>query len=246
MGNAAIIVVVEDEGFLRESLVEFLTIRGYRAEGAASRAAAEKRLEAGGVDLLLLDVNLPDGNGFALARRVRERSGMAVGIIILTCRGTTVDRVMGLDSGADAYLVKEADLLEIDATVRSVLRRLPAAPDRGEAAGWGAPCAAAPQAGGGVWALPPQGMILRTPGGAVVPLTASEHAFLMALLRRPGEPMPREEIAMVMERLPNWTLRNLDSLVRRLRHKIRDATGESPPLRMVYGIGYSLDGDWET
>lgn len=246
MGNAAIIVVVEDESFLRESLVEFLTIRGYQAEGAASRAAAEKRLDAGRVDVLLLDVNLPDGNGFALARRVRERFGMAVGIIVLTCRGTTVDRVMGLDSGADAYLVKEADLLEIDATVRSVLRRLPASPDHGgETPGRGASCGATPQAGGGVWVLPPHGMVLRTPGGAMVPLTASEHAFLLALLRRPGEPMPREEIAMVMERLPNWTLRNLDSLVRRLRQKIRDATGESPPLRMVYGIGYSLDGDWE-
>lgn len=237
-GKAPAILVVEDEAFLRDSLVEFLDTRGYGAEGASTRGEAEARLAERAFDLLLLDVNLPDGNGFTLARRLRERAGLAVGIIVLTCRGTVADRVTGLDSGADAYLVKDADLLEIDATIRSVLRRLPAQP---------ATCAA-PQpslSSASSWSLTAASPVLRTPTGASIILTASEQAFLLVLLDRLGEPVTREEIAVGMERLPGWTLRNLDSLVRRLRAKIAEGCGVPLPLRMIYGKGYSLEGSWQ-
>ncbi|WP_431856976.1 response regulator transcription factor [Azospirillum sp.] len=201
------------------------------------------------VQVLLLDVNLPDGNGLTLARRLRSQAGLDIGIIVLTCRGTVADRVTGLDSGADAYLVKDADLLEIDATIRSVLRRLPQAPASAAppvAAGSAdpGPAPTGPASSDGAWTLTSASPVLQTPGGARVVLTVSEHAFLLTLLDRRGEPMTREQIAAGMERLPGWSLRNLDSLVRRLRSKIREVCGETLPLRMAYGRGYSLEGQW--
>lgn len=232
------ILVVEDEAFLRDSLVEFLGARGYDAAGAGTKQEADRMLEERNFRLLLLDINLPDGNGLAVARRLRERSGLGVGIIVLTCRGTVADRVTGLDSGADAYLVKDADLLEIDATIRSVLRRLP------QPAGAVSEPSAVPARAGEGWHLPPNSPVLQTPHGTTVVLTPSEHAFLISLLQRPGEPVSRAEIAQGMDRMPNWTLRNLDSLVRRLRHKVKAADGAVLPVRMVYGRGYSLEGSW--
>src|SRR5271156_5235206 len=116
------IVVVEDEATQRELLVGYLTKQGFRITGVdggrALRQVTERELPA----LVMLDVGLPGEDGFALARWLRERSGR-VGIIMVTAADDTVDRVVGLESGADDYIPKPFEPRELLARVRSVLRR---------------------------------------------------------------------------------------------------------------------------
>ncbi|MBX3453891.1 MAG: response regulator transcription factor [Ferrovibrio sp.] len=223
------ICVVEDEPSLRVDLVDYLEAHNYAAFGCASAAEFRASLaEQGTPDIVLLDVNLPDGNGFDLARDLRARS--TCGIVMLTMRSAADDRVEGLESGADAYLVKHASLREIDATLRSVQRRLEST----------RPAAVAEPAAD-TWQFQPVLWQLLTPGGAVVKLTGSEVAFLTALIERAGKPCPRDEIVRMLAR-PSLRIedRSIDALVRRLRRKIAEVAGGDVPIKMVYGVGYSF------
>ena len=220
--------VVEDEPSLRVDLVDYLEAHNYAAFGCATAAEFRANLaEQGTPDIVLLDVNLPDGNGFDLARELRTRS--TCGIVMLTMRSAADDRVEGLESGADAYLVKHASLREIEATLRSVQRRLESTK----------PVAAEPAAD--TWLFQPVLWQLLTPTGAVVKLTGSEVAFLTALIERAGKPCPRDEIVRMLAR-PSLRIedRSIDALVRRLRRKIAEISGGDVPIKMVYGVGYSF------
>lgn len=241
------VLVVEDEPSLRVDLVDFLLAHGYSVTGLGDAYGFRNHIAwHGAPDLVLLDVNLPDGNGFDLARELRQQSDC--GIVMLTMRSGADDRVEGLESGADAYLVKHASLREIEATIRSVLRRLEQ--NRGnDAAAAGAAAAAneaetiqaAPAASEPGWAFQPMQWQLLAPNGAVIRLTGSEVAFLSALVERAGKPCPRDEIARVLSR-PSLRAedRSIDALVRRLRRKIEETSGGEAPIKMVYGIGYSF------
>lgn len=245
------VLVVEDEPSLRVDLVDFLLAHGYSVTGLGDAYGFRNHIAwHGAPDLVLLDVNLPDGNGFDLARELRRQSDC--GIVMLTMRSGADDRVEGLESGADAYLVKHASLREIEATIRSVLRRLEqnrgndaaaAATGANEAdAAPAAPSAqAAPAASEPGWAFQPMQWQLLAPNGAVIRLTGSEVAFLSALVERAGKPCPRDEIARVLSR-PSLRAedRSIDALVRRLRRKIEETSGGEAPIKMVYGIGYSF------
>lgn len=224
------IIVVEDEPSLRIDMVDYLLAHGYTAVGCATAAAFRAELARNGPpDLVLLDVNLPDANGFALARELRETS--ACGIVMLTMRSAPGDRVEGLESGADAYLVKHSSLRETEATVRSVLRRLT------QQAAATAPAAPA----GEGWAFRPLEWQLRAPNGAEIKLTGSEVAFVAALVEKAGKPCTREEIQRALAR-PNQRSddRAIDAMVRRLRRKIVEQAHEEAPIKMIYGIGYSF------
>lgn len=241
------VLVVEDEPSLRVDLVDFLLAHGYSVTGLGDAYGFRNHIAwHGAPDMVLLDVNLPDGNGFDLARELRRQSDC--GIVMLTMRSGADDRVEGLESGADAYLVKHASLREIEATIRSVLRRLEqnrgnevAAAGANEAdavpAAQAAPAAAAEPG----WAFQPMLWQLLAPNGAVIRLTGSEVAFLSALVERAGKPCPRDEIARVLSR-PSLRAedRSIDALVRRLRRKIEETSGGEAPIKMVYGIGYSF------
>lgn len=222
------IVVVEDEPSLRMDMVDYLQAHGYDAVGCATAAAFRAELDNNAApDLVVLDVNLPDGNGFSLARDLRQDS--TCGIVMLTMRSTPGDRVEGLESGADAYLVKHSSLREIEATIRSVLRRLQRS---------SAPMAAP---GGAPWLFQPLEWYLQAPGGGEIRLTGSEVAFLRVLVEKAGKPCTREEIQRALAR-PNQRSddRAIDAMVRRLRRKISEHGGEEPPIKMIYGIGYSF------
>lgn len=219
------ILVVEDEPALRRDLVEYLSLLGYACKGLASRSALIGELDTGvAPDIVILDVGLPDGSGFDLARDIRNRCDC--GVIMLTALSESDDRTAGFDSGADIYLVKPASLPEIRASVQSLLRRLPhagrAAPQEAE-----------------LWRLNAVDWELTAPSGKTIKLTATELSFLTALFERVGQPCSREWLAQAIIRPQAAVdIRNLDTVVNRLRRKIRQAVEVEPPIKMIYGQGY--------
>jgi two-component system, OmpR family, response regulator len=216
------IIVTEDESSLRRDLVDFLNDVGHQAVPAASAGDMQLILENWRADIIILDINLPDGNGYDLARQLKAT--LPVGIIMLTCRGSLEDRVAGMESGADIYLVKDAELREIDAAVRNVYRRFNTA---------SVPLFA-PRS---IWRL--QGMKLIAPPGTSIPLTAVETVFLRKLMAAGGTPLSRIELLDPSNpRSDVATERSVDSLVHRLRRKVEQATNSASPIGKVYGHGY--------
>ncbi|MEQ8249614.1 MAG: response regulator transcription factor [Oceanibaculum nanhaiense] len=217
------ILVVEDEPPLRADLVDYLTICGYIAVGVGSAGSFEREFAAREPDVLILDIGLPDGNGLDLARQARARSDC--GILMLTAHSESEMRIEGLDSGADAYLVKHTSLSEIAATVRSLLRRL----DRSGHSG----------SNEHNWRFDPSDWLLIAPNETSVPLTATEVTFMTALIAAKGNICPRDTLLQAVSR-PGAPAneRNLDAIVRRLRRKVESTTGSKAPIRMVYGRGY--------
>lgn len=231
------IVVVEDEPALRGDLVEHLQVCGHDVRGADSGAQLDGLLAQEPADLLVLDVNLPGEDGFKIAKRLRERS--EVGIIMLTARSMIVDRVVGLEVGADVYLVKPVDLRELEAQVKTLLRRLKtqAAPAP-EAAEDPAPAAQMLDDG---WAYDQLSWTLVSPTGGRMRLTATERVFIQLLVARPGEPVSRTEIFRALGKR-EWEPgdRSIDSLVRRLRQRGEEELGCSVPIQSVHGVGYAF------
>lgn len=171
------IVVVEDEAVQREMLADYLARQNFRVsalgEGAALRRLAERELPA----LVMLDVGLPGEDGFALARWLRERSGR-VGIIMVTAAGDTVDRVVGLESGADDYIAKPFEPRELLARVKSVLRRASGGPSEGSRIRMGQRV------------LDLERRVLVDPNdGGEEPLAASEFDLLKILAENPNRPL---------------------------------------------------------
>ncbi len=228
----ACIVIVEDEASLRADLVEYLGACGHRAVGCGDWPALERALADHPVDIVVLDVNLPGENGFAIAGRLRERSG--IGIIMLTARGLGVDRVVGLEVGADVYLVKPVELRELEAQVRALGRRLQLAAEA-------APAAAPRPAADGGWIYDHLAWTLTSPDGVAVKLTGNERVFASLLVARPGEPVSRADIYTALGKR-QWDPfdRSVDSMVRRLRAKVEEATGASVPIEAVHGTGYAF------
>jgi len=226
----ALIAVVEDEESLRADLVEYLGGCGHGVVGCPDGVALDRALAEGAVDIIILDVNLPGENGFAIANRLREHS--SVGIIMLTARGLNVDRVVGLELGADVYMVKPVELRELEAQVRSLSRRL------------GAPqtVAAAPQQPStGGWVYDSVAWSLVSPSGGRIKLTANERTFVTLLVAKPGEPVSRDEIMRALgKRAWDPTDRSVDSMVRRLRAKGEEVCADGLPIEAVHGTGYTF------
>lgn len=220
------IVIVEDEDALRGDLVDYMHLQGFDAAGVGTAGELKKTLEEQArPDVVILDITLPDGDGFHLAETIRAR--LDCGIIMLTAHGDTESRVRGFDSGADIYLVKHSSLREITAAVHSLLRRLPQNhANDGQA---------------GTWVLDTVSWTLLCPDGSSVKLTATENAFIGALIENSGTPRSREELARILSRRQTqFDNRHLDAVVSRLRRKILDQTDADPPIKSVYGVGYSF------
>jgi len=221
------ILVVEDEPALRNDLVDYLTMRGFAAKGAGTASALRAAFDTSEPPkIVILDIGLPDGNGFDLAAEIRKSH--ECGILMLTALGESTDRIRGFDSGADIYLVKHSSLREIEAAVRSLLRRLQE--DR--------PLAHEPR---DQWVLDRKSWNLVTPDRHTVRLTSTELVFISMLMAKSGEPCPREELAEALARpQTSWDNRHLDAVVNRLRRKIRDNAGVDIPIRMIYSRGYAF------
>ncbi|WP_341896145.1 response regulator transcription factor [Ferrovibrio terrae] len=221
------ILVVEDEPSLRNDLVEYLAMRGYAAEGIGTARGLRAALAAAPVAIVILDIGLPDGNGFDLAGEIRAQHDC--GIIMLTALGEADDRIRGFESGADIYLVKHSSLREIEATVQSLLRRLQ--DPRSRAVG------RAPDQ----WRLNRATWNLTAPNSSEIKLTATELAFVVALMERAGQPCSREDLTQLLARpQTSWDNRHLDAVVNRLRRKIKDYAQIEAPIKMIYGRGYAF------
>ena len=219
------ILIVEDEPRLRKDLADFLQLSGLATTAVATARDLRQVLANGSVpSVIVLDVGLPDGNGFDLAAEIRQTH--ACGIIMLTALGDSDDRIRGFESGADIYLVKDSTLREIEAAIRSLLRRTGDLPDM--ASGHDEQ-----------WLLDSTGWQLTAPNQQAVKLTATEFAFTNVLCSRCGDVCSREELVGLLAR-PRSTFegRHLDAVVSRLRRKIENRTNLSAPIKVVYGVGY--------
>ncbi|WP_372421418.1 response regulator [Salinarimonas chemoclinalis] len=228
------ILVVDDDPGIRQMLTRYLADEGFRVSAAESGAAMWAVLETDPADLVLLDLVLPQDDGLILARELRQRSD--VGIIMVTGRGDVVDRVVGLEIGADDYIAKPFHLREVLARIKTVLRRL-------------APRAAPPEPAHGVtmrfhgFVLDRERRRLLAPSGEDVRLTGGEYALLTVFLEHAGRVLDRDRL-MDLTRGRDWAAydRTIDAQVARLRKKIEARPKEPELIKSVRGVGYVFAG----
>ncbi len=229
MSRTPEIIVVDDEPDLREMLTDYLSMQGFRVRQAGNGAELGQRLAEAPADLLILDVNMPGEDGFTIARRLRA-GGSRVGILMLTAAHDVPSRVLGLDGGADDYLVKPVELRELLARARSVLRRIEAEP---------APPAAKRRYRFGRCQLDLEARRLTDEAGAEVPLTAMEYDLLAAFARHPRQVLSRDRLAELAHSRPLAPGdRSIDIRITRLRQKLEPHPGSPMALRTVRGEGY--------
>ncbi|TAN72087.1 MAG: response regulator transcription factor [Magnetospirillum sp.] len=238
------IAVVEDEAPLRTDLVEYLSACGHDVVGCADGKDLDRCLDSRIIDIIILDINLPGEGGFSIAGRLRSHS--EVGIIMLTARGLNVDRVVGLEVGADVYMVKPVELRELEAQIRTLARRMratPAAPSPATPIDFdgGEPCTPASPSPPTEWIYDQLTWTLISPEGKSIKLTGNERVFVALLVARPGEPVSRDEIFRALGKR-GWDPadRSVDSMVRRLRAKGEEALGRVLPIESVHSIGYAF------
>jgi DNA-binding response OmpR family regulator len=221
------IVVVEDEAVQRELLADYLARHHFRVtavdNGAALRRLVTQELPA----LVMLDVGLPGEDGFALARWLREKSGR-VGIIMVTAAVDTVDRVVGLETGADDYIAKPFEPRELLARVKSVLRRAAGMPVEG------------PRVRIGRRVLDLDRRVLIDPAdGAEERLAASEFDLLKVFAENPNRPLMRDWLLEVTaHREAEVFDRAIDLRITRLRRKVEIDPAHPEAIRTVRGVGY--------
>ncbi len=222
------IVVVEDEPAQRQLLLDHLGRNGFRVSGVDGGTALRRLVERDAPDLILLDVGLPGEDGFTLARWLRERNGR-IGIIMVTAAGDTVDRVVGLETGADDYIPKPFDPRELLARVKSVLRRTGAAV-----------ATIGPRVRMGRWVLDLEKRVLVDPAdGAEQGLAASEFDLLRVFAENPNRPLARDWLLEVTAHREMEVFdRAIDLRITRLRRKIEIDPAHPDAIRTVRGVGY--------
>lgn len=217
------ILIVEDERPIAENLYDFLEACGHRCDFAASLAGARQLLAAGDIDALILDRNLPDGDGAGLARQLRE-AGNVLPILMLTAKDTLDDKLAGFDAGADDYLAKPFALKEVEARLLALQRRTGGRPSPA-ALRCGAldfdPAAQAVRLDGVALALPPKAVRL-----------------VETVLQQPGRVFSRRELERAVWGHEQDSSDNLRSVL----HTVRKALGEQAAVEIVnvHGLGYKL------
>jgi DNA-binding response OmpR family regulator len=229
MADPPHIVVVEDEATQRQLLVEYLGRQNFRVSGVDGGTALRRLVERELPALVLLDIGLPGEDGFALARWLREKSGR-IGIIMVTAATDTVDRVVGLETGADDYVAKPVELRELLARVKSVLRRATGA----------AIVSAGSRVRMGRLVLDLEKRLLVDPhNGDELALTSSEFDLLKLFAENPNRPLQRDWLLeTTAHREMEAFDRAIDLRVTRLRRKIEVDPAHPDALRTVRGVGY--------
>jgi two-component system OmpR family response regulator len=234
MNDTAVkLLLVDDEASLREPLAEYLSRQGFVVRQAADAAKARSALLAETPDLVLLDVMMPGEDGISLCRHLVETKDLPV--IFLTARGEATDRIVGLEIGADDYVVKPFEPRELVARIRSVLRRSTrnGVVDEGDALyefeGW---------------QLDPLKRRLTDPEGTVVPISSAEFRLLVAFLDHPRQVLDRDRLLdMVQGREAHLFDRAVDNQVSRLRRKMEEDSRDPRLIQTVWGGGYRLACD---
>jgi two-component system OmpR family response regulator len=222
------ILIVEDDFEIARMLAATLAEAGMYAEIAGDGIDMDACLRRSAFDLIVLDVMLPGEDGFSLCRRLR--AGTTVPIIMLTAQGEEVDRVVGLEIGADDYVTKPFSAREVTARIRSLLRRAAYGPAERESV--------KPIRFDG-WTIDPQRRQVRDPSGARVAMTTAEFDLLLVFCRNPGKILSREQLlANTHAGLAGPIDRSVDVHVRRLRQKIESDPAEPIMLTTVRLGGY--------
>ncbi len=233
------LLLVDDDRSLARMLREFLELQGFGVEVAHDGERALERIGAEPPELVVLDVGLPGISGFEVLARLRAVSQLPV--VMLTARGEASDRIAGLMGGADDYLAKPFNPLELAARVRAVLKRSRAPATLATTPATGTAAARAEVLLAGPIALDLRKRALQVHGRPVV-LTAAEMRVLAELLRRQGEVISRAELTQVaLERPLEAYDRSIDTLASRLRRKLAGAGLPAQVLRGLRGHGYVLD-----
>jgi two-component system response regulator PhoP len=222
------VLIVEDDRELRDKvLLPGLQAFGFDATGVGSAAELYRAMAGGSYRLIVLDIGLPDDDGFSIISHLRR--GSTVGIVVLTGLQANADRIRGLTEGADLYLTKPVDVEVLAATLHSLIRRIdgivPTATNT-------------PRSG---WSLEAGGWRLLTPNGVVVALSTAERLIVNRLAASPDEPVPRDALLDELAvHIDDFDPTRLEMLVHRLRRKVAAKAGRELPLTVVRRVGYLL------
>jgi two-component system, OmpR family, response regulator len=229
------IMVVDDARDIRDPLGAYLRRHGYRVSPAADAAVARKLMATSAIDLVILDVMMPGESGLALCRYIRECRDIP--IILLTAMAESMDRIVGLEIGADDYVTKPFDPRELLARIRNVLRRSTALPrQRDHEKGRRFVFAR--------WTFDTDRRELSDESGAVVPLSTGEARLLAALALRPRVTLSRDQLLdLTSGRAAQAFERSIDNQISRLRRKLERDPSQPAILQTVWGGGYILATD---
>jgi two-component system OmpR family response regulator len=226
------LLVVDDDREIRRLLEEYLAQAGYRVTAVGDGKEMRRALEGNRIDLVVLDLMLPGEDGLTLCRELRGRSNVPV--LMLTARGDEIDRIVGLEMGADDYLAKPFSPRELLARIRSILRRAHALPPNLVAED----VTAFRFAG---WTLDVASRNATAPDGLVVPLSGAEFRLLRVLLEHPQRVLSRDQLLELANgREAILFDRSIDVLIGRLRKRLRDDGKEPSLIKTVRGEGYVL------
>ncbi|HSQ81559.1 MAG TPA: response regulator [Casimicrobiaceae bacterium] len=229
MARTTRVLIVDDDPDVRDSMAEYLASHGYEVDTADGGEAMRAVLAKNVPQLVLLDLKLPGEDGLALARSLRELHDVA--IIMVTAADSVVDRVVGLEVGADDYIAKPFDLRELLARVKSVLRRAQA--------GAGGAAAAAATVKVGSCSLDLGAHRLLDATGAEVPLTSMEFDLLRVFVEHPNRVLSRDQL-LGLTRNREWEPfdRSIDIRIARLRRKVEADPDKPQLIKTVRGAGY--------
>ena len=230
------IFIVDDEAAAREMVGDYLKMHGYRVTLCDGGASLRKCLKQGDPDLIVLDLNMPEEDGLSIIRDLKNRSNLPV--IMLTATASPIDRVVGLELGADDYIAKPCELRELLARVRSVLRRATQAPPAQGAA------ASRQKVRFGTKWLDLDARLLQDDDGLDHPLTTSEFNLLKAFADHPRRELSRERLLdLANARDPDAFDRAIDVRITRIRRKIEPDPNHPRVIRTIRGAGYVFSPD---
>jgi two-component system, OmpR family, phosphate regulon response regulator OmpR len=225
------ILIVDDDARLRKLLTRFLTAQGFDVDTVLDAAEMDRQLRRARYDLMLLDVMMPGENGFTVCRRLRE-GGNAISVIMLTAKGDDVDRIVGLQAGADDYVAKPFNPEELIARIHAVMRR------RSPPAAGTATAAGEKVVRFGPFTLNLANRAL-TKGGELIPLTTAEFSLLKAFVAHLGQPLSRETLSeLARGREHDEAGRSIDVQVSRLRKLLGEDPQQPRFIQTVWGFGY--------
>jgi DNA-binding response OmpR family regulator len=226
------VLIVDDDPLIRELLHAYLSQEGYDVHCAATAELAETFLASQAVDLVMLDIRLPGKDGLTLTRELRVRS--EVGIILITGRNDEIDRIVGLECGADDYVIKPLNPRELVSRAKNLIRRVRHAQTPQPVA-----AVAKPVKQFADWALDTDRRRLIDAAGCETLLTHGEYQLLSVFLRNSGHTLSRDQL---MDQIRNreWVPndRSIDVLVGRLRRKLHDDPAEPQLIITIHGAGY--------
>lgn len=229
------ILLVEDERSIREPLAHYLSQNGLRVSRAADAAAARQALAAYAVDLILLDVMMPGEDGLSLCAHLRATSGIPV--ILVTAKAEETDRVVGLEIGADDYVVKPFSPRELLARIKVVLRRAGERPSRSRPTG-------AEAFAFGPWVLRTGERELVDADGVAVSLSTGDYNLLLALVTHPRRVLTRDQLLdLAHGRELGAFDRSVDNSISRLRRKVEADPRQPALIKTVWGGGYMFAAD---